>query len=76
MAGGTVFRKNALRKWFNKWFGAKRGTHWSIAGSVAVIIFGCYVIYNSHDSRPTTIATISAAQPSAPMTPGPFPSKR
>jgi hypothetical protein len=63
--------RNKLRKWFYKWFGTNRGTHWTIAGSVAVIIFGSYLVYNSHNSNPATIITIPAAEP-----PGPFPLKR
>ena len=69
--------KSMLRKWLQNWFGANRGTHWSIAGSVAVIIFGSYLIYNSHDNKTTIAAVIPAAkQTSAPMTPGPLPLKR
>ena len=71
------FDKNKLRKWFHKWFGTNRGTHWTIAGSVAVIIFGSYLIYNSRDSNSTTTVTIRAAERTpAPMTPGPFPLQR
>jgi len=74
MSAHSVIRhdRNKLGKWFHKWFGTNRGTHWSIAGSVAVIIFGSYLIYNSHDSNPTTTPNIPAAERTpAPMTPGP-----
>jgi hypothetical protein len=62
--------KNTL----HKWFGANRGTHWSIAGSVAVIIFAGYLIYsNRGGGNPTTTTTIPAAErTAAPMTPGPL----
>jgi hypothetical protein len=65
------------KKMLRKWFGANRGTHWTIAGSVAVIIFGSYLIYSSRGSN-LTIATASpaAGRNTAPMTPGPFPLKK
>jgi len=71
MTGLTVIRheRKMLREWFHKWFGTSRGTHWSIAGSVAVIIFSSYLIYNSRDSKPA--APAAAARTPAPMTPGP-----
>jgi hypothetical protein len=69
------YDKNTLRKWFHKWFGANRGTHWTIAGSVAVIIFGSYLVYNSRNSN-TTIIIPAVEQTPSPMTPGPFPLKR
>jgi len=66
-----------VRKWLRKWFGANRGTHWSIAGSVAVIIFGSYLIYNSRHSKPTSAANIAAAERTpVPMTPGPLTLKK
>jgi hypothetical protein len=62
--------KNTLGKRLHKWFGANRGTHWSIAGSIAVIIFGVYLIYNNHDSNPVTAPTNAAtAQAPIPMAP-------
>ena len=65
--------KNKLRQWLHKWFGTNRGTHWTIAGSVAVIIFGSYLVYNSRDGNPTTTTISSAAERTvSPMTPGPF----
>jgi hypothetical protein len=64
---------NVSYKWLHKWFGTNRGTHWSIAGSVAVIIFGSYLIYNHRDSNPAKAATAPTAQQTpAPMTPGPL----
>jgi hypothetical protein len=71
------YDKNKLRKWFNKWFGTNRGTHWTIAGSVAVIIFGSYLVYNGRNSNPATIIIIPAAERTpGPVAPWPFPSKR
>ena len=73
MTSASVIRhdRKMLRKWFHKWFGTNRGTHWSIAGSVAVIIFASYLIYNSRDDRPVSATGIAvAARPPAPMTPG------
>jgi len=70
--------KNIVRKWFQKWFGTNRGTHWSVAGSVAVIIFASYLIYNSRDSNLTTTTISPAAErnPAPMMTPGPFTLKK
>jgi hypothetical protein len=36
--------KNKFQKWLCKWPGTNRGTHWTVAGSVAVIILGGYLI--------------------------------
>jgi hypothetical protein len=65
--------KSKLRKWSHKWFGANRGTHWTIAGSVAVIILGSYLVYNSRGGNPTTTtSTVPAAErPPARTAPGP-----
>ena len=51
-------------------FGTNRGTHWTIAGSVAVIILGSYLIYTGHHGSSTTTLD-DAARTRAPMTPGP-----
>jgi hypothetical protein len=75
MGARSVIRHdgNKLRRWLHKWFGTNRGTHWSIAGSVAVIIFSSYLIYNSRPSNPTTAPIIAAAvRVPAPMTPAPL----
>ena len=69
--------KNELRKWFHKWFGTNRGTHWTIAGSVAVIIFGSYLVYNGRNSNPATIIIIPAAErTTSPIASGPLPLRR
>jgi hypothetical protein len=71
------YDKNKLRKWLHKWVRTNRGTHWTVAGSGAVIIFGNYLVYNSRNSNPATIITIPAAERTpSPMTPGPLPLKR
>src|SRR5579863_2953646 len=61
---------NVLYKWFQKSFGTNRGTHWSVAGSVAVIIFGSYLIYSNRSSNPATDAASAAQGTLAPMTSG------
>jgi hypothetical protein len=72
---GDSLRTNKFQKWLHKWFGSNRGTHWTVAGSVAVIILGSYLITNMGNGQPTT--TISAGERApTPMTPGPFRSKR
>jgi hypothetical protein len=53
---------NVLYKWFHKSLGTNRGTHWSIAGSVAVIISGSCVIYSNRSSNPAAAAAASVAQ--------------
>jgi hypothetical protein len=56
--------------------GANRGTHWTVAGSVAVIIFGSYLIYNNR-ARVPAAATIPAAERNLiPVTPGPRTSQK
>jgi len=71
MTGHLAIRhdRKMLRKWRHKWFGVNRGTHWSIAGSVAVIILGSYLIYNNHERKPGPVAAMPGAEPTvAPMT--------
>jgi hypothetical protein len=75
MTGPSVIRhkKNTL----HKWFGPNSGTHWTIAGSVAVIMLGSYLVYSIRDSNPTTAAAISATERApAPLTPAPLTSKK
>jgi hypothetical protein len=75
MTGLSVIRHDI--KMLRKWFGPNRGTHWSIAGSVAVIIFSSYLIYHSRDSNPASAAGVAAAERIViPMTPGPFTLKK
>jgi hypothetical protein len=59
MAGPSAVQhhKNTL----HKWFGPNRGTHWTIAGSVAVIILGSYLIYNNRNYDPIPLAANPAA---------------
>lgn len=45
----------------HKWLGTNRGTHWTVAGMVAVIIFGSYFIYSIRNNSATTTATAPAA---------------
>jgi hypothetical protein len=56
-----------------RWFGPNRNTHWTIAGSVAVIMIGAYLVYSNHDSTPAG-TPISAAEATPPAT-GPAPLK-
>jgi hypothetical protein len=53
-------KKKMLRSWLKKWFGSNRGTHWSVAGSVAVIVLGTYLIYSYRDGSNTTPTAVSA----------------
>ena len=65
MTGSSAVRrdKNKFQKWLHKWVGSNRGTHWSIAGSVAVIILGSYLIYDIRVSNSTSAATIGVTGP-------------
>jgi hypothetical protein len=79
MADPSVIRhdRNNLREWLHKWFGTNRGAHWTIAGSVAVIIFGSYLIYNVRYSNSTIATTVATAgRNPAPITPGPLTLKK
>jgi hypothetical protein len=67
--------RSKLGKWLHKWFGTNRGTHWTIAGAVAVIILGSYLVYNGRDGNPATTIAAAGRAP-APMTPGPLTVKR
>jgi len=63
--------KSMLRKWF----GPNRSTHWTIAGSVAVIMLGSYLVYSNRDG--VTAITISApGQTPPPATPAPLASEK
>jgi hypothetical protein len=60
MAEPAVIRHD--KSMLHKWFGPNRGTHWTIAGSVAVIMLGSYLVYSNRDQNPVTASTTSAAQ--------------
>jgi hypothetical protein len=79
MNGSPIIRhdKNTLHHWLRKWLGANRGTHWTIAGSVAVIILGTYLIYNIREASPTIAAALPAAEPTvSSLMPAPLPLKK
>ena len=68
MAGPSVIRHH--NSWLHKWLGPNQGTHWSVAGAVAVIMLGIYLIYsNSGDRSRTADAPISAAEQISPTAP-------
>jgi hypothetical protein len=50
------------KKRTDKWFVTTRGTHWTVAGFVTVIILGSYLIYSSHDINPIIAATTPAVE--------------
>jgi hypothetical protein len=56
-----------------RWFGPNRNTHWTIAGSVAVILLGGYLVFSNRDGNPASTA-ISATETTSPPT-GPAPLK-
>ncbi len=55
---GVQQTKNTLLKWF----GPNSGTHWTIAGSVAVIMLGSYLVYSIRDGSPANAVTFSAPE--------------
>jgi hypothetical protein len=70
MTGPSVIQhdKNML----HRWFGTNRGTHWTVGGSVMVIILGGYFIYSSRDSnRAIGDTTPAVEQASVPASPAP-----
>jgi hypothetical protein len=73
MAGPSDSRHD--KSTLHKWFGPNRGTHWTIAGSVAVIMLGSYLVYSNRDGSPVTATAITAAErapaPTAPALPSP-----
>jgi hypothetical protein len=56
-----------------RWFGPNRNTHWTIAGSVAVILLGGYLVFSNRDGIPASTA-ISTTETTPPPT-GPAPLK-
>jgi len=69
----AIHNKSMLRKWL----GPNSNTHWTIAGSVAVIMLGSYLVYSNRDSNSTTATTTSAAERTpAPMAPVPIASEK
>jgi len=55
----------------HKWFGPNRGTHWTIAWSVVVILVGSYLVYSNRASNTIIIAIPAAEQAPAPIAPAP-----
>jgi hypothetical protein len=70
MAGPSVIRRD--KNMLLKWLGPNRGTHWTVAGAVAVIMIGGYLVYSIRDSNNSIIplsATVQTAAPIAPAAP-------
>jgi hypothetical protein len=67
-------RRSAIphnRSILHKWFGPNRGTHWSIAGSVGVIILGSYLVYSSQKAATTIIVVEQSPAATTPASPAP-----
>jgi hypothetical protein len=61
------------KKVLPRFFGTNRGTHWTVAGSVAVIVLGSYLLYNNHDRNPAAATAVPAAeQAQVPLAPAPL----
>jgi hypothetical protein len=54
--------KNMPHKRPSKSFGTNRGAHWTVAGSVTILILGGYFIYSSRDSNPTIAGATPAVE--------------
>ncbi len=74
MADPSVVRRN--ESFLQKWFGPNHGTHWNIAGAVAVIILGGYLIYSMRDSDNPIMSPSATVQTPAPIAPAPPASKK
>jgi hypothetical protein len=73
----TAHRPNGQRNsMLRKWFGPNRNTHWTIAGSVAVIMLGSYLVYSNRDSNPTGVPIYAIAGSPPPMSPAPLKSEK
>jgi hypothetical protein len=46
-----------------QFFQLDRNSHWIIAGAVAVIMLGGYLIYSFDANKPTVVVTIPATAP-------------
>ena len=66
MADPSAIRHN--RSWLHRWFGPNRDTHWSVAGAVAVILLGSYLVYSNQTTAPPNA---TAEQTPAPIAPAP-----
>ena len=60
MTGPSVIQRD--QSMLHKWFGTNRGTHWTVAGFIAVIMLGSYLVYSNRDTSSTTATSISAAE--------------
>jgi hypothetical protein len=75
MSGPSIIRRNKNN--LQKWFGPNRHTHWTIAGSIAVIMLGSYVVYSNRDNNHTNAVTIMAIERTpTPLAPAPLTSKK
>jgi hypothetical protein len=70
MAGHPIIQHNKSR--LQKWFGPNRNTHWVVAGSVAVILLGSYVVYSNRERGSAVVIAVPAAT-QAPDTTAPAP---
>jgi hypothetical protein len=59
-----------------RWFGPNRNTHWTIAGSVAVILLGGYLVYSNRDGSPGSTAISTAETTLYPTGPAPLSSEK
>lgn len=74
MAGPSVIRRD--KSMLQKWLGPNRGTHWTVAGAVAVIMLGGYLIYSIRDVNNSIIPPSATVQIPAPIAAAPPTSKK
>ena len=67
MTGHSVIHHD--KSMLHKWLGPNRGTHWTIAGAVAVIMLGGYLIFSMSAADRTSV-------PMAPAPPAPLGSEK
>ena len=52
MTGLSVVQRD--KNFIRKWFGGNHGSHWTVAGIVAVTVFGSYFIYRMSATQQTS----------------------
>jgi hypothetical protein len=57
----------------HRFFQVDRNSHWIIAGAVAVVMLGGYLVYSFDANKPTVVVTIPATAPAPAPIAAPLP---